>query len=246
MENKTLAVVDGREIKQSDLFNLLQSIGQNASSFQSPEGQKQLIDELVMQELLYSDALAQGLQNEEAYKNAVEEMKRTILKQYAMKKLLDTIDASEDEVKEYYDNHTSMFSSPEKATANHILVDSEEEAQKIAEEIKNGLDFKEAAKKYSSCPSSSQGGSLGEFTRGQMVPEFEKATFSMIPGAISEPVKTQFGYHLIQLENIQVAGTIPFEAAKAQAKEHLLLTKRQALYLSKRDELASRYTVEMK
>lgn len=246
MQNKVLAVVDGREIKQSDLFNLLQSIGQNAASFQSAEGQKQLIDELVMQELLYSDALAQGLQNEEAYKNAVEEMSKTILKQYAMKKLLDTIDATDDEVKEYYDNHTSLFTTPEKAAANHILVDTEEEAQKIADEIKNGLDFKEAAMKYSSCPSSSQGGALGEFTRGQMVPEFEETTFSMTPGAISEPVKTQFGYHLIQLESLQTAGTMPFEAAKAQVKEQLLLTKRQALYLSKREELGNRYTVDLK
>lgn len=246
MENKVLAVVDGREIKQSDLFNLLQSIGQSAASFQSAEGQKQLVDELVMQELLYSDAVAQGLQNEEAYKNAVEEMSRTILKQYAMKKLLDTIDATDDEVKEYYDSHVSMFTTPEKAVANHILVNTEEEAQKIAKEIQDGLDFKEAALKYSSCPSSSQGGSLGEFTRGQMVPEFEEVAFSMTPGAISEPVKTQFGYHLIQLENIQKAGTMPFESAKAQAKEQLLLAKRQALYLSKREELANRYTVEMK
>lgn len=246
MENKVLAVVDGREIKQSDLFNLLQSIGQNAGAFQSAEGQKQLIDELVMQELLYSDALAQNLQDEEAYKNAVEEMSKTLLKQYAMKKLLDTIDATEEEVKDYYDQHESLFTSPEKAVASHILVDTEEEAQKIAGEIKDGLDFKDAAMKYSSCPSSSQGGSLGEFTRGQMVPEFEEVTFSMTPGAISEPVKTQFGYHIIQLDNLQKAGTMPFETAKAQAKEQLLMAKRQALYLSKREELSSRYSIEVK
>ena len=246
MNTKVLAVVDGREIKQSDLFNLLQSIGQNAASFQSAEGQKQLIDELVMQELLYSDALAQGLQEEEAYKNAVEEMSKTILKQYAMKKLLDTIDATEEEVKEYYDNHASLFTTSEKASANHILVSTEEEAQKIAEEIKNGLDFKEAAEKYSSCPSSSQGGALGEFTRGQMVPEFEAATFAMAPGEISEPIQTQFVYQLIQLESLTPAGTMDFETAKAQAKQQLLMAKRQALYLAKREELGNRYTVEMK
>ena len=100
--------------------------------------------------------------------------------------------------------------------------------------------------KYSSCPSSSQGGSLGEFTRGQMVPEFEEATFSMTPGAISEPVKTQFGYHIIQLDSLQKAGTMSFESAKAQAKEQLLKAKRQALYLSKREELSSHYSIEIK
>ena len=246
MENKILAVVDGRNITQSDVFQLIQNIGQSAAAFQSEEGQKQLLDELVMQELLYSDALKQGLQEEEAFKSALEEMQRSLLKQYAMKKLLDGIDADEAEIKDYYEQHPSSFASPEKASANHILVDTLEEAEKIAEEIKNGLDFKEAAKKYSSCPSSSQGGALGQFTRGQMVPEFEKATFSMTPGSISEPVKTQFGYHLIQLESLTPAGTMPYEAVKAQVKEQLLLAKRQALYIQKRQELGKQYTVEMK
>ena len=246
MENKILAVVDGRNITHADMFNLLQSIGQNAAAFQGEEGQKQLLDELVMQELLYSDALGQGLQEEEAFKSALAEMEKSLLKQYAMKKLLDGITADEAEIKDYYDQHTSSFTSPEKATANHILVNSLEEAEKIAEEIKNGLDFKEAAKKYSSCPSNSQGGALGTFTRGQMVPEFEQATFSMTPGTVSEPVKTQFGYHLIQLESLTPAGIMPYESVKGQVKEQLLLAKRQALYISKRQELGERYTVEMK
>lgn len=245
MENKILAVVDGRNITQSDVFYLLQNIGQNAAAFQGAEGQKQLLDELIMQELLYSDALSQGLQEEEAFTHALEEMKRSLLKQYAMKKLLDTVEADDAEIKDYYEQHTSSFTSPEKASAYHILVDTLEEAEKIAGKIKAGLDFKEAAKKYSNCPSSSQGGALGEFTRGQMVPEFEEATFSMTPGSISDPVKTQFGYHLIQLEHITPAGTQPYEKVQAQVKEQLLLAKRQALYLAKREELGNRYTVEI-
>ena len=246
MENKVLAVVDGREITQSDIFHLLQSIGQNAAAFQGEEGQKQLLDELVMQELLYSDALSQGYEEDAEFKAALEDMKKSLLKQFAMKKLLDHVTADEAEIKEYYDNHSSLFTSSEKATANHILVDTLEEATRIANEIKEGLDFKEAAKKYSNCPSSSQGGALGSFGRGQMVPEFEKAAFSMEPGTISEPVQTQFGYHLIQLESLTPAGTMPYEAVKAQVKEQLLLAKRQALYLEKREELGKRYTVEIK
>lgn len=246
MNNKVLAVVDGREITQSDLFNLLQSIGQNAASFQSEEGQKQLVDELVMQELLYSDALAQNLNEDEEYKNAIEEMSKNILKQYAMKKLLDLATVTDEEVKDYYEQHASMFKTPEKANANHILVDTEEKANEIAEEIKNGLSFSEAAQKYSSCPSASQGGSLGEFGRGQMVPEFEQATFAMQKGEISAPVKTQFGYHLIELVDLVPAGIMSFENAANQAKEQLLMTKRQALYLQKREELGNVYTVEVK
>ena len=246
MENKILAVVDGREITQSDVFHLIQSIGQNASAFQGEQGQKQLLDELVMQELLYSDALEQGYEEDDEFKVALEDMKKSLLKQFAMKKLLEPVSANEEEIKDYYEQHTSLFASPEKATANHILVDTLEEATRIANEIKDGLDFKEAAKKYSNCPSSSQGGALGSFGRGQMVPAFENATFSMEPGTISEPVQTQFGYHLIQLESLTPAGTMPYEAVKMQVKEQLLLAKRQALYIEKREELSKRYTVEIK
>ena len=199
-----------------------------------------------MQELLYSDALSQGYEEDAEFKAALEDMKKSLLKQFAMKKLLSNVTADENEIKAYYDNHASLFTSPEKATANHILVDTLEEATRIAHEIREGLDFKEAAKKYSNCPSSSQGGALGSFGRGQMVPEFEKAAFSMEPGTISDPVQTQFGYHLIELESITPAGIMPYEAAKAQVKEQLLLAKRQALYIQKREELGNRYTVEIK
>jgi peptidyl-prolyl cis-trans isomerase C len=81
--------------------------------------------------------------------------------------------------------------------ASHILVDTKEEAEQIREQIINGKDFAEMAKKYSKCPSSEQGGDLGYFSKGMMVPEFEKVAFESPVGAVSEPVKTQFGWHLI-------------------------------------------------
>ena len=91
-----------------------------------------------------------------------------------------------------------MFKGESSARAKHILVETEEKAKEIKEKINNGLSFEDAAKEFSSCPSSSQGGDLGSFTRGRMVPEFEDAAFSLEVGEVSEPVKTQFGYHLIK------------------------------------------------
>jgi peptidyl-prolyl cis-trans isomerase C len=85
-----------------------------------------------------------------------------------------------------------------KARASHILVDKQSQALKILEEIKAGGNFNELAKKYSTCPSGKKGGDLGQFGRGQMVKEFEQATFAMKVGEISQPVKTQFGYHIIK------------------------------------------------
>jgi len=86
-----------------------------------------------------------------------------------------------------------------KARARHLLVSTEEECLNIKGEIANGLDFGDAAKKYSSCPSKAQGGDLGEFGPGQMVPEFDKVVFSADVGVVEGPVKTQFGYHLVEV-----------------------------------------------
>jgi peptidyl-prolyl cis-trans isomerase C len=87
------------------------------------------------------------------------------------------------------------------AVASHILVDTEEQANDLKQQVADGADFAELAKQHSSCPSGKQGGSLGNFSQGQMVPEFDQVVFSDLPvGEVSEPVKTQFGYHLITVQ----------------------------------------------
>jgi len=83
--------------------------------------------------------------------------------------------------------------------ACHILVKTEKEARDLVEQIKTGKDFTELARKYSECPSGKRGGDLGFFTKGQMVKEFEDTAFTMERGQVSEPVKTQFGYHIIMV-----------------------------------------------
>lgn len=85
------------------------------------------------------------------------------------------------------------------ATARHILVDTEEQCQSLKDEIAGGADFADLAKKHSSCPSGQQGGDLGEFSPGMMVPEFDKVVFSADVNSVEGPVKTQFGYHLLEV-----------------------------------------------
>jgi len=85
------------------------------------------------------------------------------------------------------------------ATAKHILVDTKEQCEELKQEIENGASFDDVAKAHSKCPSSAQGGDLGKFGPGQMVPEFDKAIFSGDVGVIYGPIQTQFGYHLIDI-----------------------------------------------
>ncbi len=85
------------------------------------------------------------------------------------------------------------------ATARHILVDTEEQCQKIKDEIEGGADFASLAQQHSSCPSGQKGGDLGEFSPGMMVPEFDTVVFSADISTVQGPVKTQFGYHLLEV-----------------------------------------------
>jgi parvulin-like peptidyl-prolyl isomerase len=91
-----------------------------------------------------------------------------------------------------------LFEMSTKVKASHILVEKQSQALKVLEELKSGADFRELAKKYSTCPSGKKGGDLGQFGRGQMVREFEQAVFALKTGQVSEPVKTRFGYHIIK------------------------------------------------
>jgi parvulin-like peptidyl-prolyl isomerase len=85
-----------------------------------------------------------------------------------------------------------------KIRASHILVEKQSQVIKVQEELKAGADFRELARKYSTCPSGKRGGDLGQFSRGQMVKGFEVVAFALKPGQVSEPVKTKFGYHIIK------------------------------------------------
>lgn len=112
------------------------------------------------------------------------------------------ITVSEEEAKEYYKANENQFMAGETVHAKHILVDDEDKCQEILEKIiGEETTFEDAAKEFSTCPSKEKGGDLGAFGRGQMVKEFEDAAFAAEVGHVVGPVKTQFGYHLIKVED---------------------------------------------
>lgn len=246
MEDKLLAVVDGREIKDSDVFSLMQNLGQNAGQFQGEEGKAHLLNEIVAQELLYSDAIENKLANDDEFQTVLKQMEKSLLIQYAANKLITSIKVTDEDAKAFFDANPDMFKPEVSATAKHILVADKETADKALEEIRGGLSFADAALEYSTCPSKDHGGELGEFTRGRMVPEFEDAAFSMKPGEISEPVQTQFGYHIIELDSITEPNDVTFDEVKDQVMQHVTATKQNEAYAAKQEELKGKYAVELK
>jgi len=195
---------------------------------------------------LYSDAKENNLDSEKDYQTALEQLKRSLLAQYSVSKLVSTIDVSEDEALEYYNSNKNLFKSAENVRAKHILIDNEDKAKEIKEKINNGLSFEDAAREFSTCPSNSQGGDLGTFTRGKMVPEFENAAFELEIGQISEPVKTQFGYHLIQLNEKNEGHDLTFDEAKQDIINKIKYEKQSKAYTEKQNELKEKYSVEYK
>ena len=154
---------------------------------------------------------------------------------------------TDEDMKKYYEQNKAQFKKPETISAKHILVSDIEEANSIKEELNNNsISFEEAAKKYSTCPSKEQGGDLGEFGRGMMVPEFEKAAFELEIGEISEPVKTQFGYHIILVESKNEAKEEEFDKVKDMIFNQMTQQAQQKKYIDMIMQLESKYGVERK
>ncbi len=246
-EKKVLAVVEGREITQEDLELVIQSLNpKQANQFQSEEGKQRLLQELVNQELIYLDAVEKGLESNFDYQRSLKKMKENFLKQYAMNAMFQQAEVSDEEIQAFYEENPDQFQQPEQTKASHILVDEEEEAKKIKDELDNGASFEEKAQEASGCPSSQKGGDLGYFSKGKMVPEFEAVAMDLKPGEISEPVKTQFGYHIIKVVDRKEGTTSDLKEVKDQLRQHLAAQKQQSIYMETVNQLKDKYSIEIK
>lgn len=168
----------------------------------------------------------QGLTLEEVTKD----IRLELVLQKLKNKVTENVEVSESEIKQFYEDNKDQLKKPDEIRARHILVDSKEQAQEILEKIRKGEDFAQLAKEYSNCPSSENGGDLDYFTKGSMVPEFEEVAFNMEIGEISDIVKTQFGYHIIKLEDKKTYPTPEFEDVKAFIETRLISDKKEEFF----------------
>lgn len=235
--NKLLAEVNGKKIYRNDVIAFMQNI-EGGARFQNEEGIKVLTDEMVNQEIILADAYKKKLDDDNEFKNELSLVKDNMLKNYAMHKIFESVNPTEDNLKAYYEENKEVISPNKTYTASHILVDDEDKANEVFKEIQDGLEFNEAAKKYSKDPSAASGGSLGTFPKGVMVKEFQDGLDSLEVGEISKPVRSQFGYHLIKLEDIKNEEAKAFDEVKDQVYQTYLMVKRQEKYLEKLKEIS--------
>lgn len=244
--SRAVATVNGQRITKEELYKEMYS-----------RTGKQTLEELITRRLVLQEGKKQGVAvgdqevkaeieriikeqfgSEEGFQNALsyygltrEGLEDNIRVDLTIRKVLGAkAQVSEDEVREYFDQHRGEFDQPEMVHARHILVATEQEAKEIRKRLLDGADFAALAKEKSIDAASSQaGGDLGFFGRGKMVPEFEQAAFTLAVGDTSQPVKTQHGYHIIQVLEKKPAQAADYEKVKEEARKRATDNKLQGM-----------------
>jgi peptidyl-prolyl cis-trans isomerase C len=248
MDNNILAVVGGNQITEKDLMDVIERYPENRRGvFASEMGRKQLLEQVISFELLYKFGVDNDFDKSQEFLSQMEKVKKDILTQIIINKVLSEITVTDEEALKYYEDNKEAYMEPETISAKHILLDSEDKLKEIREDILSGKkSFEQSAAEYSTCPSSEQGGDLGAFSKGMMVPEFEEAAFNLPIGEVSEPVKTQFGFHLIKVASKNSAVVKSFDEVKKDVVNELIQQRQERKYLDFVQELAAKYGVERK
>ena len=247
MANKILANVGNYTVTEADVNEFIAGLGQRGAAYNNPEGRRAVLNQLIGNKLLLLDAQKNLYEAESEFRAQLARLKDDLLVNYAADKAISAVKVTEEDIKKYYEENQEQFVTGESVNASHILVSSEEEALDVLAKINGGeMTFEEAAQTYSSCPSKDAGGSLGDFTRGQMVPEFDTAVFEMNVGEVTAaPVKTQFGYHLIKLNAKNESKALDLAEIRGELEQMLYSEKRREAYERKINQLKIMFPVDI-
>lgn len=228
-KSPVFATVNGQVIttKEFDSLVNMMSNGQITADKLTPEQKKMVVDRLIVIHAAAAEAIKDKLDKEDDTIAALRNARLQILSGAAVKHFMDTVTVPDSEIQAEYN---AKYAAPKKEyKASHILVKTEEEANGLIEKLKKGADFAELAKKNSIDPGSGKnGGDLGWFGHGAMVPEFTEAVESLEKGKMTDkPVKSQFGYHIIKLEDIRETPGPALSEMKAQIENTLKQQKLQ-------------------
>lgn len=242
-EQNILATIDEIVITDAEVDAFIANLPQEQQMYAShPQFRKQCLDQIVSVYLYAKMAEEEKLDETEEFKKIIASARKDILAQLAMNHVLKDIVVTEEEARKFYEENPQNFTKGGTVRARHILVKEEEECLQILTAIQAGeKNFEDAARESSTCPSGAQGGDLGEFGKGQMVPEFEQAAFAAEIGQIVGPVKTQFGYHLIKVEEKKEAALVAYEEIAERIKANFLQKKQNEAYTAKAMELREKY-----
>ncbi|RFC66322.1 peptidylprolyl isomerase [Fulvimarina endophytica] len=240
-QSTVVATIGDEDITEADLAAAQSEIG---ADFQRlPEEQRKLavLAALIDIKALALEAEKASMQDDEKTAATIDFLKeRTLHNAYFAKEGVETV--SDEEVRARYDKEISAMEPVEEVHARHILLDNEADARAVIKELQDGADFAELARQRSKGPTGGNGGDLGFFSAGQMVPPFEAAAFALEPGSFTtDPVETQFGWHVIKVEEKRQAEPPTFEEVEDQVRRAVLQEKYVSLVGEAREELGVTY-----
>jgi peptidyl-prolyl cis-trans isomerase C len=235
-EDKVLAKVNGAEIRQSDLTMAEEELAPSLAQMDPATKDENVLSFLIDMKIVAKAAEDEKIADTDEFKKRLAFTRNRLLMDslLAAKGKAATTDT---EMKKVYEDASKQISGEQEVHARHILVETEDEAKAVKAELDKGADFAELAKKKSKDPGASDGGDLGFFTKDQMVPEFSEVAFKLEPGKISDPVKSQFGWHIIKVEEKRNRKAPDFAQVKAQIETYVT-RKAQADYVGKLRESA--------
>jgi peptidyl-prolyl cis-trans isomerase C len=234
--NPVLAKVNGAEIRQSDVTLAEEELGPSLAQMDPSTKKENVLAFLIDMKIVAKAAEAKKIEDRDDFKARLAFTRSRLL----MDNLLASegkAATTEEAMRKVYDEAAKQIEGEQEVHARHILVETEDDAKAIEVELKKGTDFAELAKKKSKDPGASDGGDLGFFTKDQMVPEFSAVAFALEPGKISDPVKSQFGWHVIKVEEKRNRKAPDFDQVKSQIETYVT-RKAQAEYVAKLRETA--------
>jgi peptidyl-prolyl cis-trans isomerase C len=229
--NPVLAKVNGAEIRASDVALAEEELGPSLAQMDPATKKENVLSFLIDMKIVSKEAEDKKIADRDDFKTRLAFARNRLLMDNLL--AVEGKAATTDEnMKKVYEDAAKQITGEQEVHARHILVETEDQAKKIEEDLKKGADFAELAKKESKDPGASDGGDLGFFTKDQMVPEFSAVAFALEPGKISDPVKTQFGWHVIKVEEKRTRKAPDFEQVKPQIETYVV-RKAQADYVAK-------------
>ncbi len=232
--------VNGKALAEGDMKLAEAEIGPDLGSLAGTPRRRVLAEFLVETQLFADAAEAEKIPLPADAQNTPYWKRRAMRDAYFEQVIAKSV--GDGDIKSFYDEHIGKRKAEEEVRARHILVDSKEKAFEILGKLKQGGDFNTLAKESSTDPGSKdQGGDLGFFGRGQMVPQFEQAAFALKEGEVSEPFETQFGWHIIKLDGRRERQAPPFEAIKDRLKVAVIHFKAQQIVMDLRSKSKIEY-----
>jgi len=205
-----------------------------------------VLDQMISEKLLIQEAKNMGLEEDNDVLEQIKKMTEQILVQALIEReILDKIKVNDEEVSEYYEQNKDSFTEKEQVHLYNILLETEEEAQDILEQLKAGGDFSEIAIEKSTGPSAAQGGDLGYLTKGTIIPEIEEVVFALEVEELSEVIKTDFGFHILKITEKKPETSKALEEVKEDIIQTLLPTKQKEAFENLLEELKGKAKIEI-